>query len=40
MEKRWTFVYVADIQPGSPKSYRYNPSWILNWKEARIISTR
>jgi predicted phosphodiesterase len=31
----WTFVFVADMQPGSPKSYRYNPSWIANWREAR-----
>lgn len=33
--KPWTFVHVADMQPGSPRSYRYNPSWILNWREAR-----
>ncbi len=31
----WTFVHVTDIQPGSPKSYRYNPSWIRNWYEAK-----
>jgi len=31
----WTFIHVADIQPGSPKSYRYNPSWIKNWEQAR-----
>lgn len=31
----WTFVHVADIQPGSPRSYRYNPSWIENWHEAK-----
>jgi len=31
----WTFVHVADMQPGSPKSYRYNPSWIRNWRGAR-----
>lgn len=31
----WTFVCVADPQPGSPRSYRYNPSWIRNWREAR-----
>jgi hypothetical protein len=31
----WTFAYAADMQPGSPKSYRYNPSWIENWREAR-----
>ena len=33
--KPWTFIHVADIQPGSPKSYRYNPSWIENWRQAR-----
>ena len=33
--KTWRFAHVADIQPGSPKSYRYNPSWIGNWREAR-----
>lgn len=33
--KKWTFIHVADMQPGSPKSFRYNPSWMLNWKEAR-----
>lgn len=31
----WTFVHVADMQPGSPRSYRYNPSWIKNWEQAR-----
>lgn len=33
--KPWTFIDVSDIQPGSPKSYRYNPSWIRNWHEAK-----
>jgi len=33
--KPWTFVHVADMQPGSPKSYRYNPSWIRNWHQAK-----
>lgn len=33
--KPWTFVHVSDIQPGSPRSYRYNPSWIKNWQEAK-----
>ncbi|KKR03617.1 MAG: hypothetical protein UT30_C0024G0012 [Candidatus Uhrbacteria bacterium GW2011_GWF2_39_13] len=33
--KPWTFVHVADLQPGSPKSYRYNPSWIKNWEMAK-----
>jgi alkaline phosphatase D len=31
----WKFVYTADMQPGSPRSYRYNPSWIKNWHQAR-----
>ncbi|MBS3761869.1 MAG: metallophosphoesterase [Planctomycetes bacterium] len=31
----WCFVYVADIQPGSPRSFRYNPSWQANWEVAR-----
>lgn len=31
----WTFVHVADIQPGSPRSYRFNPSWIKNWEQAK-----
>ena len=31
----WTFIHVSDIQPGSPRSYRYNPSWIANWHEAK-----
>ena len=33
--KPWTFIHVADIQPGSPKSYRYDPSLIKNWEQAR-----
>lgn len=33
--KPWTFVHVSDIQPGSPRSYRYNPSWIRNWYQAK-----
>ena len=23
----WTFVHIADMQPGSPRSFRYNPNW-------------
>lgn len=33
--KPWSFVHVADMQPGSPKSYRFNPSLLKNWQEAR-----
>lgn len=32
---KWRFIHVADIQPGSPRSYRYNPSWIKNWDQAK-----
>ncbi len=32
---KWTFVYVADMQPGSPRSFRYNPSLTANWREAK-----
>ena len=31
----WNFVYIADIQPGSPRSYRYNPAWMENWQTAK-----
>ncbi len=31
----WSFVYVTDMQPGSPKSYRFRPSYLDNWKTAR-----
>jgi predicted phosphodiesterase len=33
--KEWNFVYIADIQPGSPRSYRYNPAWMENWLTAK-----
>lgn len=29
------FAYVADMQPGSPKSYRFQPAWLENWLQAR-----
>ncbi len=32
---QWTFVYIADIQPGSPRSYRFNPAWMENWRTAK-----
>lgn len=32
---KWSFVYVADIQPGSPKSFRFNPQHRENWETAR-----
>ncbi len=31
----WTFVFVADIQVGSPKSFRFAPAWKDNWDTAR-----
>ena len=31
----WTFVHVADMQPGSPKSYRFMPQLTENWDAAR-----
>jgi len=33
--KSWKFVYVTDMQPGSPKSYRFNPVWMENWQTAK-----
>jgi hypothetical protein len=32
----WTFVHVADIQPGSPKSFRYCADWWRNWLVAKV----
>jgi len=31
----WSFVAVCDIQVGSPRSYRYQPAWVENWRTAR-----
>ena len=31
----WTFVHVADIQVGSPRSFRFAPAWNDNWATAR-----
>ena len=31
----WSFVYVTDIQPGSPKSFRFDPRHRENWQTAR-----
>lgn len=30
----WTFVHACDMQPGSPRSYRFNPRFMENWKTA------
>lgn len=32
--RTWTFAHVADMQPGSPRSFRYAPSWAENWRTA------
>jgi len=31
----WTFAHVADIQVGSPRSFRFQPAWNENWATAR-----
>ena len=31
----WTFAHVADIQVGSPRSFRFAPAWNENWATAR-----
>ena len=31
----WQFVHVGDMQPGSPKSFRYVPALIENWHTAK-----
>jgi hypothetical protein len=35
MPDSWTFVYAADIQPGSPRSFRFNPRHRENWETAK-----
>jgi hypothetical protein len=35
MPAPWTFAHVADIQVGSPRSYRFRPAWNDNWRTAR-----
>ncbi len=35
MSETWTFAYAADMQPGSPKSYRFRPAHRENWRTAR-----
>jgi hypothetical protein len=31
----WHFVHISDIQPGSPRSFRFNPRYLENWYIAR-----
>jgi len=33
--KPWSFIAVSDMQPGSPKSFRYAPAWMKNWQTAK-----
>ncbi len=38
MEKvanNWSFIHVADIHVGTPRSYRFQPAWKKNWQTAR-----
>lgn len=32
---KFNFIYVGDMQPGSPRSYRYNPALTDNWTQAK-----
>jgi hypothetical protein len=31
----WSFVHVADIHVGTPRSFRFQPAWNENWETAR-----
>ena len=33
--KPWSFIHAADIQVGSPRSFRFTPAWNENWQTAR-----
>ena len=33
--KPWTFIHACDMQPGSPRSFRFNPRFMENWQTAR-----
>lgn len=35
MGDEWTLAVAADMQPGSPKSYRFRPAFLDNWRTAR-----
>jgi hypothetical protein len=35
MDDSWHFIYVTDMQPGSPRSYRFRPAFLENWITAR-----
>ncbi|MDA1143098.1 MAG: metallophosphoesterase [Planctomycetota bacterium] len=32
--KNWTFLHACDMQPGSPRSFRFNPRFMENWQTA------
>ena len=32
---KWHFIYVADMQPGSRRSFRFNPRFLENWETAQ-----
>lgn len=38
----WSFIHITDIHVGSPRSFRYAPAWVENWRTARrqIIDLR
>jgi predicted MPP superfamily phosphohydrolase len=31
---QWTFLHICDLQPGSPRSFRFNPRFMENWQTA------
>jgi 3',5'-cyclic AMP phosphodiesterase CpdA len=31
----WSFIHVADVHVGTPRSFRYQPAWNENWETAR-----
>lgn len=33
--ENWHFCYAGDMQPGSPRSYRYRPAFMENWTTAK-----
>mgnify|MGYP007065725197 CR=1 FL=1 len=35
MNDNWMFLHVADMQPGSPRSFRFEPAYAENWRTAR-----
>jgi hypothetical protein len=41
-ERAWSFIHVADMHIGSPRSYRFQPAWNDNWETARrqIVALR